>query len=91
MTYIKAKDWIQVSGTCVFPFQTTYSTDADHGSHRCSGDFTKLNIAPGDYGGQFDSKDKAPQGAKMHLDGDKEASSWVVSLPVHLAFVCGPR
>lgn len=57
MTYVKTKDYVQVSG---------------------SGDFTKINIAPGDSGGQFDSIVNTPEGASVKVNG-KAASSWVVS------------
>lgn len=45
-----------------------------------SGDFTKINIKPGDWGGQYDSGEHKPDGAKVRGGSDnKEASSWVVS------------
>ncbi|WVN84948.1 uncharacterized protein L203_100085 [Cryptococcus depauperatus CBS 7841] len=57
VTYVKAKNWIQVSG---------------------SGDFTNINIAPGDQGGQFDSSKNTPDGAAMYVtDDNKAANSWV--------------
>ncbi|EIW71797.1 hypothetical protein TREMEDRAFT_27865 [Tremella mesenterica DSM 1558] len=44
-----------------------------------TGDFTKINIAPGDAGGQFDPG-KAPAGANVYTSNDNQAaSSWVVS------------
>lgn len=43
-----------------------------------SGDLTKINIAPGDMGGQFDSKDHKPDGSKVMVGG-KEVANWVVS------------
>lgn len=42
------------------------------------GDFTKINIAPGDAGGQFDSETHTPEGAQVTVNG-QVASSWVVS------------
>jgi len=45
-----------------------------------SGDFTKINIAAGDGGGQFDSSEHTPSGAQLLLGADKApASNWVVS------------
>ncbi|RXK35734.1 hypothetical protein M231_07023 [Tremella mesenterica] len=42
-----------------------------------TGDFTKINIAPGDAGGQFDPG-KAPAGANVYTSNDNQAaSSWV--------------
>lgn len=41
------------------------------------GDFTKINIAPGDAGGQFDSETHTPEGAQVTVNG-QAASSWVV-------------
>lgn len=57
MTFVKTRDFVQVSGT---------------------GDFTKINIAPGDVGGQFDSKTNTPDGATVKTNS-QAASSWVVS------------
>jgi hypothetical protein len=46
-----------------------------------SGDFSKINIAPDDSGGQLDSSAHTPAGAQLLLGADKSpASSWVVSL-----------
>lgn len=43
------------------------------------GDLTKINVKPGDWGGQFDSAEHHPDGAKVFGGADKkEASSWVV-------------
>ena len=44
-----------------------------------SGDFTKINIAPGDQGGQLDSGPNKPNGAQMFVTDDNQAASnWVV-------------
>ena len=50
------------------------------------GDLTKINIAPGDSGGQFDSDGHMPEGAAVSVDG-QDASSWVVSLPHNVSTV----
>jgi hypothetical protein len=49
-----------------------------------SGDFTKLNIASTDAGGQLDSSEHTPEGAQMILGEGQTAASWVVSplLPI---------
>ena len=45
-----------------------------------SGDFTKINIAPGDQGGQLDSGSNKPSGAQMFVTDDNQAAAnWVVS------------
>ncbi|WVR00354.1 hypothetical protein IAU59_007497 [Kwoniella sp. CBS 9459] len=57
VTYVKAPNWVQVSGY---------------------GDFTKINIAQGDAGGQFDSADHLPEGATLTLSqGGDPAKNWV--------------
>jgi len=53
---------------------------ADTDNDLFSGDFTKINIAPGDEGGQLDSGTNTPNGAQMFVSDDNQAaSSWVVS------------
>ena len=47
-----------------------------------SGDFTKINIAPGDMGGQFDSNNNTPDGAAVYTSDDNQAQTWVVRLPL---------
>lgn len=46
-----------------------------------------MNVKKGDWGGQYDSGEHKPDGAKvMGGEDHKEASSWVVSLYyIHLA------
>jgi len=44
------------------------------------GDFTKLNIASNDMGGQFDSSEHTPEGAQLFLGENQPAADWVVSL-----------
>ncbi|RSH91737.1 hypothetical protein EHS25_009106 [Saitozyma podzolica] len=57
VTFVRANDWVQVSGT---------------------GDFTKINIAPGDAGGQFDSDQNTPDGAIMYVSDDNQSvDNWV--------------
>ncbi|WVF73187.1 hypothetical protein IAT40_008006 [Kwoniella sp. CBS 6097] len=57
VTYVKAPNWVQVSGY---------------------GDFTNINIAQGDSGGQFDSSDHMPEGATLTLSkGGDPAKNWV--------------
>jgi hypothetical protein len=46
-----------------------------------SGDFTKINIQPGDHGGQFDSKSHTPEGAWISTSSG-DAHDWVVSVPL---------
>lgn len=58
VTYVKTKDYVQVSGT---------------------GDLTKINIAPGDVGGQFDSDSNTPEGSNVQVNG-QPVGSWVVSV-----------
>jgi hypothetical protein len=65
VTYVKTKDFVQVSGT---------------------GDLTKINIAPGDAGGQFDSAVNTPEEASVKVDG-QSATSWVVS-DIHSLPLC---
>ncbi|ORX40713.1 hypothetical protein BD324DRAFT_678154 [Kockovaella imperatae] len=42
------------------------------------GDFTKINIAPGDYGGQFDSSTHTPDGAKVFISDSDTSKDWVM-------------
>ncbi|ORY26699.1 hypothetical protein BCR39DRAFT_470208, partial [Naematelia encephala] len=44
-----------------------------------NGDFTKINLAPGDQGGQFDSTTHTPDGTTVVMGDGQTASSWVVS------------
>jgi hypothetical protein len=49
-----------------------------------SGDFTKINIAPDDSGGQLDSSPHTPQGAQCFTSDDNDsATAWVVSHPLY--------
>ncbi|TYJ57110.1 hypothetical protein B9479_002211 [Cryptococcus floricola] len=46
-----------------------------------TGDFTQINIAEGDYGGQFDSGDNTPDGAALYTTDDNQAAdSWITMI-----------
>ncbi|ODO05406.1 hypothetical protein L198_02099 [Cryptococcus wingfieldii CBS 7118] len=46
-----------------------------------TGDFTQINIAEGDYGGQFDSGDNTPDGAVLYTTDDNQAAdSWITMI-----------
>ncbi|WRT70361.1 uncharacterized protein IL334_007359 [Kwoniella shivajii] len=46
-----------------------------------SGDFTKMNISPNDFGGQFDSSEHTPEGATLKIStGGDPARNWVTMI-----------
>ncbi|KAK4689340.1 transcription factor C subunit 6, partial [Tremellales sp. Uapishka_1] len=57
----------------------TYVKMNDYVQVSGQGDFTKINIAPGDLGGQFDSQNNTPAGAVMNA-GSGQAGSWVTMI-----------